>query len=145
MEDRSIEQVLEGYAAAVREKDVDRFVALYASDACIFDMWGRWSYDGAEAWGAMAREWFGSLGNEQVAVEFEDVRKVVGGSLAVAHAFVTYKGLSADGTELRAMNNRLTWALRQSADGTWEIVHEHSSAPAEFDTGKVQLQRSASG
>jgi ketosteroid isomerase-like protein len=54
---------------------------------------------------------------------------------------VTYKGLSADGRELRAMTNRLTWALRRQAGGDWKIVHEHCSAPADFDTGKVTLTR----
>jgi uncharacterized protein (TIGR02246 family) len=139
----SIEQVLTGYATAVRAKDVDGFVALFATDVRVFDMWGCWSYDGADAWRAMAQEWFGSLGDEQVAVEFDNVQTVTGDDLAIAHAFVTYKGLSAEGDELRALNNRLTWGLRKVADGGWKIVHEHSSAPVDFETGKVQLQRAA--
>jgi hypothetical protein len=44
----------------------------------------------------MAEEWFGSLGSDHVAVEFEDVETVVGDEVAVMHAFVTFKGLSAD-------------------------------------------------
>jgi uncharacterized protein (TIGR02246 family) len=145
MEGGSVEQVLEGYAAAVRAKDVDSFVALYANDVRVFDMWGRWSYDGGEEWRAMATDWFGSLGSEQVAVEFDDVESVVGDDVAVAHAFVTYQGLSAEGAVLRAMNNRLTWGLRKTADGGWAIVHEHSSAPTDLETGKVELQRTGSG
>lgn len=141
MEDGTIEQVLEAYAAAVRAKDVDRFVALYGSDVRIFDTWGSWSHDGAAAWRGVVVEWFDSLGSEQVAVEFENVQTLVGEEVAVAHAFVVFRGLSADGVELRAMSNRLTWALRKTADGTWRIVHEHTSAPAELDTGRVQLQR----
>jgi uncharacterized protein (TIGR02246 family) len=145
MENGAIERVLQRYASAVRAKDVDGFVALYANELRVFDIWGRWSYDDAEAWRAMAAEWFGSLGSEQVAVEFEDVRTIEGGDVAVAHAFVTYRGLSADGTELRAMNNRLTLVLHETADGGWKIVHEHSSAPADFETGKVQFQRRSPG
>jgi len=86
----SIEQVLAGYASAVRAKDVDGFVALFATDVRVFDMWGRWSYDGADAWRGMAEEWFGSLGDEQVAVEFDNVETVPGDDLAIVHAFVTY-------------------------------------------------------
>ena len=89
----------------------------------------------------MAVEWFDSLGSERVGVEHQDVRSVVGDGFAVVHAFVTFKGLSAGGEELRAMDNRLTWALRRSGNGTWKIVHEHSSAPADFETSKVMLQR----
>ena len=141
MEVSVIEQLLEEYAESVRAKDVDRFVALYDDEVRVFDMWGRWSYDGVAAWREMAVEWFGSLGSEEVAVEFEEVQTVVGDEVAVADAFVTYKALSAEGDELRAMNNRLTWALRKRSDGTWKVVHEHSSAPTDFETGKVQLQR----
>ena len=141
--DGTIESVLEEYAAAVGAKDVDRFVALYAGDVRVFDMWGRWSYHGADAWRAVAADWFGSLGSERVAVEFDDIQTVVGDEVAVAHGFVTFRGLAADGAELRAMSNRFTWALRKTVDGEWKVVHEHSSAPAEFDTGKVQLERQA--
>lgn len=107
----------------------------------VFDLWGGWSYDGIEAWRAMATEWFGSIGTEEVAVEFEDVQSIVGDRVAVASAFVTFKGLAADGTELRSMHNRLTWALAATAEGKWNVVHEHTSAPADFDTRKVELQR----
>ena len=41
---------------AVRAKDVASFVALYANDVRVFDMWECWSYDGAEAWRAVAGE-----------------------------------------------------------------------------------------
>ena len=45
----------------------------------------------------LAAEWFDSLGNEQVAVEFQDVQTIVTDRVAVAHALVTFKGLSAEG------------------------------------------------
>ena len=89
--DDGVEQVLEEYAAAVvRAKDVHRFLALYRSDVGVFDMWGRSSYDGAEARRATATEWFDSRGNEQVAAEFSDVETVICDEVAVAHAFVTH-------------------------------------------------------
>jgi uncharacterized protein (TIGR02246 family) len=134
-------QVLDAYRDAVRAKDVDAFVDLYADDVRVFDMWGRWTYDGADEWRGMVGEWFGSLGDEQVAVEFDEVRTTVADGVGVLHAFVTYRGLSAQGEELRAMQNRLTCVLERGADGTWRIVHEHSSAPADFETAKVMLRR----
>jgi hypothetical protein len=42
--------------------------------------------------------------------------------------------------ELRAMQNRLTWALKP-AGSAWKIVHEHTSAPMGFKDSKVILQR----
>jgi ketosteroid isomerase-like protein len=120
---------------------VDAFAALYAEDVRVFDMWGAWAYEGLPAWRAMAQGWFGSLGDEKVGVEFAEVRTLVGDELATLSAFVTYRGLAADGTELRAMNNRVTMTFRRQG-GAWKIVHEHSSSPADIDTMKVRLSRS---
>ena len=136
-----VEQVLEDYRAAVYEKDAAAFADLYDQDARVFDLWGRWSYDGSDEWRGAAEEWFASLGDGRVGVEFDDVRTVVGDDVAVLHAFVTYRGLSAEGEQLRAMNDRVTWGLRRQPDGSWLIAHEHTSAPVEPETGKVTLQR----
>lgn len=135
-----MKEMLDAYAAAVRAKDVDAFVGLYADDVRTFDLWSVWSYDGKTALREMVAEWFGSLGTDVVAVEFDDVRSDAGNDMAAVSAFTTYRGLSVDGEELRSMNNRLTWVLRKEADGTWKIAHEHTSAPA-GDEGKVQLRR----
>jgi ketosteroid isomerase-like protein len=133
-------QVLDGYKAAVFAKDVDTFVALYDRDVLVFDMWGVWSYNGIAAWREMAAGWFGSLGTERVVVDFSDAQTIVAQDLAVAHAFVTYKAVTADGVDLRSMNNRLTVTLRQKGDG-WKIVHQHTSAPIDFETAKVIFRR----
>jgi uncharacterized protein (TIGR02246 family) len=135
-----MEQMLEQYAAAVRAKDLDAFVGLYADDARTFDLWSEWSYDGKDALRGMVTEWFGSLGDDLVAVEWDEVRTEAGEEVAALSAFLTFRGLSADGEELRSMNNRLTWVLRKDGDGAWKIAHEHTSAPA-GDEGKVQLRR----
>jgi uncharacterized protein (TIGR02246 family) len=135
-----VESLLDAYRDAVDAKDVDAFVAIFADDVLVFDMWGTWSHDGIDAWREMAEGWFGSLGDERVRVDFDDVQTTVGEDVAVLSAFVTFAGLSADGEELRSMNNRLTWGLR-TVDGTWKVVHEHTSAPVEMATGKVDLRR----
>lgn len=138
--EKPVQHVLDAYKAAVFAKDVGAFVALYDQDVCVFDMWDTWAYDGAAAWREMVAGWFGSLGSERVEVDFDDVQTTLTQDVAIAHAFVTYKGLSAEGEELRALQNRLTVVLRPK-DGVWKIIHEHSSAPADFETMKVILQR----
>jgi uncharacterized protein (TIGR02246 family) len=136
-----MDEMLDAYAAAVRAKDVDAFVGLYADDVRNFDLWSEWSYDGKDALRGMVSEWFGSLGeDEEVAVRFDDVRAHEDGDVAALSAFATYAAVSADGTELRSMNNRLTWVLRKDGDGAWKVVHEHTSAPA-GEGGKVVLRR----
>ena len=131
--------VVKAYQTAVYAKDVDAFVFLYHPDVRVFDMWSEWSYDGLKAWRAMVSDWFGSLGTERVQVDVGEIRTTLGGEVAVVHAFITYRGLSAEGEELRAMSNRVTWTLKQN-DG-WKIIHEHTSAPADFKTLKVSLKR----
>ncbi|HLY85883.1 MAG TPA: nuclear transport factor 2 family protein [Gaiellaceae bacterium] len=135
-----MKEMLEAYVAAVRAKDVDAFLELYADDVRTFDLWSVWSYDGKAALRGMVEEWFGSLGTDLVAVEFDEVRSEAGEDVRAVSAFTTYRGLSAGGEELRSMNNRLTWVLRKDASGSWKIAHEHTSAPA-GDGGKVQLKR----
>ena len=136
-----MEQILESYATAVRAKDVDAFVALYADDVRNFDLWNAWSYDGKAELRGMVEEWFGSLDDgEEVVVEWDDVRAQPGKDVAGLSAFLTFSAVSSSGEKLRSMNNRLTWVLRTDGDGAWKIAHEHTSAPA-GEGGKVQLKR----
>jgi len=142
MTDRElIEQMLKVYANAVYTKDVDSYIGLYDEDTRVFDLWGRWLYTGSAEWRKPAQEWFGSLGTDRSSPEFHDVQIEVGDGVAAMHAFITYKGLSAEGKELRSMDNRITWVLRKNRDGAWKVIHEHTSAPADFESGKVTLRR----
>lgn len=135
-----LDDIARRYAAAVYAKDEAAFLALYDDDVVVFDMWDAWTYQGREAWAGMVKAWFGSLGEERVGVTFTPVHAVVEADWAVWCAIVRYAGLGADDQELRAMENRVSWTLRRGAEG-WRIIHEHSSAPASFDTMKVSLKR----
>ncbi len=136
------ENILQAYADAVYARDAEALLALYHPNVTVYDMWEHWQYDGQQQWRGMIEGWFASLGDERVQVTFDDIRSTVTPDLALVHAFVTYAGLSASGERLRAMNNRITLTLTPGATG-WMILHEHSSAPAEFSSGKVNLHRPA--
>lgn len=138
----SVLQVLEAYKAAVLGKDVDAFMRLYDQKVRVFDMWGVWLYEGAAAWRKMIETWFGSLGAKLVNVTMDDVQTTAGQELAMVSAIVTYAGVSAEGEELHAMQNRLTWVLKPEGS-VWKIVHEHTSAPVGFDDLKAILRREA--
>ena len=142
MTDRElIEQMLKVYADAVYAKDVDSYIGLYDEDTRVFDLWGHWLYSGSAEWRKPAQEWFGSLGTDRSSPQFHDVQIEIGDGIAGLNGFVTYKGLSEDGKQLRSMDNRITWVLRKNRDGAWKVIHEHTSAPADFETGKVTLRR----
>ena len=142
--DTSVQQSLAAYAAAVHAKDVQAFMRLYDPRVRVFDAWGVWSCEGAAAWQATIEAWFSSLGSERVKVSFDDVSIAGNRELAIVSAIVTYAGIDAQGEAVRAMQNRLSWALRTSGH-VLRIVHEHTSAPIGFEDGKAILHRAAVG
>ena len=123
------------YQNALADKDVDRFVALFAEDVLLFDVWDAWSMSGREAWRSAVQDWFGSLGAEGVGVEFETVNEVATESLIAVSAYVTYTALSAEGERLRSNRERQTWVLSLVGEA-WKIVHCHNSLPIAMATGK---------
>lgn len=141
--DKSITRVLETYKATVYAKDVGAFMRLYDPKVRIFDAWGIWSYEGATAWQMAVEAWFASLGAEKVKVTFDEVQVSGSSDFAVVSAIVTYAGLSAQGEELHAMQNRLSWAIKTSGH-VLRIIHEHTSAPVGFEDMKAILQRAKS-
>lgn len=133
-------QLLETYRTAVRAKSVDAFLAIYADDLHVFDMWGRWSLHGIEDWRRMVVDWFSSLGDEHVIVAVDEAASTRTGDLAVGHAILTYTAHAADGRELRSLNNRMTVAMKKTG-GVWKIFHEHTSAPIDHASAKAMLRR----
>ena len=138
--DQDLTRVRDRYAAAVYAKDAAALIQLYDPEVRIFDAWGHWSCEGAEAWQRSVEGWFTSLGSERVKVGFEDLKTTTSRELSSLSAIVSYTGVSAQGETLRAMHNRLTWVLRTSGH-VLRIVHEHTSAPIGFDDMKAILSR----
>lgn len=138
--EKTISRVLETYKSAVYAKDVAAFMKLYDPKVRVFDTWGVWSYEGAQSWQLAIEAWFSSLGTEKTQVSFDEVQTSGDADFAVVSAIVTYAALSAQGEHLRAMQNRLTWALKTSGH-VLRIVHEHTSAPVGFEDMKAILLR----
>ena len=141
--DKSIDRVLETYKSTVHAIDVGAFMRLYDPKVRVFDAWGIWSYEGAASWQMAVESWFTSLGSERVKVTFDDVQATGNSDFAVVSAIVTYAGLSAQGEQLRSMQNRLSWGLKASGH-VLRIFHEHTSAPIGFEDMKAILQRTKS-
>jgi ketosteroid isomerase-like protein len=139
--DKSITLLIETYKSAVLAKNVETFMHLYDPGVRVFDPWGVWSYEGAEAWRRAIEGWFTSLGaDERVKVTFDEVRVSMGRDVSIVTAFVTYAAVSAQGEPLRSMQNRLTWGLK-TVGHVPRIIHEHTSVPVGFDDAKAILQR----
>jgi len=136
-----IVKMIESYKEAVLTKNVDSFCALYDADVHIFDMWGRWSMRGIDAWKTMAQGWFSSVGTEQIIVDANNIESTIAGELAVGHAIFTYTAVSAEGEKLRSLDNRITVVLKRSGD-VWKVIHEHTSVPIDHGSLKANLKYS---
>ncbi|HEY1149671.1 MAG TPA: nuclear transport factor 2 family protein [Pseudoduganella sp.] len=133
-----VDQFLSAYRAAVLAKDANAFAALYDEEVEVFDMWGSWSMQGLAAWRGMAEEWFSSLGDETVVVDAHEVSCTETADLTLGTAILTYTARSAAGETLRSLSNRITVVLRRQRNG-WCVIHEHTSAPLQQQTGKAIL------
>lgn len=138
--DKAVADVLRSYTEAVLARDLAAFMRLYDPHVRVFDAWGVWSYDGADAWQTAVDGWFRSLGSERVRVQFDDVVTQGDAALMLVSAVVRYTAVSPSGDALRSMQNRLSWGLRARGHGL-RIVHEHTSAPVGFEDMKAILQR----
>lgn len=134
------QSLLDAYVAAVYDRNAWAFLQLYAPQARIYDTWGVWSYEGTDSRRQAIEGWFSSLGQERVKVSFDEIQITEDQALAVLTATGRYAAISADGVEIRSMQNRFTWVL-QRKDGDWAIVHEHTSVPIGFSDLKGILQR----
>lgn len=139
--ENEIQRIIGSYKAAVLARDVEALMRLYQPTVRVFDAWGVWSYESADAWRIAVEGWFASLGSEKVRVAFTELQTTAEPSLAVVTAIVTYAAESAQGEPLRSMHNRITWVLRETGH-VFRIAHEHTSAPIGFEDSKAILVRS---
>jgi len=133
----NVQDVLENYKSAIYEKDVERFVATYASDLHVYDCWENWECVGISQWKEMVKGWFTGLSEEGVLlkIDFNDLVIEENSNLAFVHGAVTFAVHNESGEKLRQMINRFTFGLRKE-NGSWSITHEHSSLPINMETGK---------
>lgn len=138
--DKLVLRALETYKSAVLAKNVDTLMHLYDPDVRVFDTWGVWSYEGAAAWRVAIEGWFTSLQNNRCVVAFDDVKIISNSGFAAMSAVATYTGTTAQGEDVRAMQNRISWVLKTSGH-VLRIVHEHTSVPVGFEDAKAILMR----
>ncbi|MGK7379159.1 YybH family protein [Planococcus sp. 1R117A] len=133
-----VHDVLETYRTAIYEKDVEKLLSLYASEIHIYDCWENWESKGISAWKENVSNWFNGLreGGVLLKVAFDDAVIEETSTLAFVHCAVTFTGYQEESDmQLQQTINRFTFGLKK-AKGSWAIVHEHSSLPIDFETGK---------
>ncbi|ODG92718.1 hypothetical protein BED47_18760 [Gottfriedia luciferensis] len=133
-----VQDVLENYKSAVYEKDVERFINMYAPDIHIYDCWENWECKGISSWKEDVEDWFNGLRVDGVLlkVDFNDLLVDENSNLAFLHCAVTFAAHHEEsGEKLRQITNRFTYGLKK-VNESWVIVHQHSSLPIDMETGK---------
>lgn len=131
--ERPIRELLAAWAQAVRQKDIERLIALHTPDLIAFDAWGPLSIDAA----THRDHWEQCFAGHGGAIELEhrDVVVVAGEDVAFASCLVGMRGVLQDGTR-HSFWGRGTFGLRR-VEGRWLIAHAHASAPFDPYTGNA--------
>jgi len=133
-----VQDVLEIYKTAVYEKDVEKFLSMYAPEMHIYDCWGKWEVKDLFSWKKNVAEWFNGLNEDGVLlkVDFRDLVVEEDSNLTIVYCTVTFTAHKEEaGEQLRQMTNRFTYGLKK-VNESWFIAHEHSSLPINIETGK---------
>lgn len=129
-DEAQIRQLLEGWARAIRAKDVDGVMSAYAPEVVWFDLAPPLRYMGADAyrksWGEWFATWQGSIG-----YEVRDLSITIGEDVAFHHSLNRIHGTRTGGEETDVWV-RATVCLRK-IDGKWMVTHEHFSVPFYMD------------
>ena len=133
-----VRQVIEHWAKAFRARDLDGIMSLYASgDAVVgYDLVAPLQYRGSAAYREDYEKFLAQYAGP-IDIKFHDVRVVAGEDVAFVHALEQIVGTLNDGQKSEVWV-RATSGLKK-IQGRWRIVHDHISVPANFETGKAEL------
>jgi uncharacterized protein (TIGR02246 family) len=122
--------------AAIRAKDLDRLMSLYAPDVVYYDVVPPLRYVGSDALRGRFTRWFDGF-RGGIDMEFRDLNILADGNIAVAHWLSRARGTLTDGREVGSWV-RATSCCRRSNHG-WSITHEHVSLPVDLRSGRPAI------
>jgi len=137
-DEAQIKALLDRWAKAFEARDINGIMSNYApGDAVVaYDVVPPLQYKGKEAYRKDYLEFLGQY-DGPIQVEYRDMRVLSGGDVAFVHALERFTGKLKNGQQ-SDLWLRYTGGLRK-VDGTWLIVHDHVSVPADFENGKAAL------
>ena len=135
-DEAEIKRLLEGGVEAVRARDIDAVMSIYAPELVAFDIVPPLRYVGADAYRKPWEEVFSSF-QGPIGGEIHDLSITVGDDVAFTHSLNRISGTMNTGhkTDLWV---RCTACL-QKINGTWLIVHTQVSVPVDLETGRAVL------
>jgi PhnB protein len=125
-----VRAAIDGWARALRAKDVDGVMAHYAPDLVQFDMAPPLQYAGQNALKKGLEEWFSSW-HGPIGYEIRDLRITASEDAAFSHSLSGLSGTRTSG-EKSDVWFRHTLGFRKIG-GDWKIAHAHESVPFYMD------------
>lgn len=125
-QEAEVRQLVENWAAAVREKNRDAILAHHSSDFVMFDVPPPFQSVGLEAY---KKTWELFFANTKPGVFDVQELHVTAGE-TVAFCYATMKCEDRVNGEYVPLNFRLSIGL-EKVDGQWTIKHEHHSVPSD--------------
>lgn len=136
MAEALIRQRVEDWATAIRAKDIDAVLSLYAPNIVSFDLGAPLRYAGAKNKRRAWREFFTALIGP-IAYELHELKVTAHDDLAFVHSLNHVSGTLATG---HASDLWVRWtACFREIDGVWLVVHDHVSVPADLEHGQAVL------
>lgn len=126
-EEERVRSLVEDWARAVRNRDLDGILAHHADDVVMFDVPPPLRSDGLDAYRATWDTFF-RWARDAGVFDIEDLRVVAGERVAVCFASMRCAGYGSN-DEREELAFRLTVGLEKQ-EGEWTVVHEHHSVPA---------------
>lgn len=121
---------------AMRRKDIDRLMALYAPDIVYFDLVPGLQYTGSAALRERFLDMFARF-DGAIGQDIGDLTVMANGDLAAAHMLIRASGTLKNGQEVGYWV-RATDCCQRSDHG-WVITHEHVSLPVDLASGRVVM------
>ena len=135
-DEAEIKRAIEGYVEALRARDIDGVMSIYAPELVSFDIVPPLQYVGADAY---RKQWEGvfSLVPGPIDYEIADLSITVGDDVAFTHSFNRVSGTMNTGQKIGSW---LRWtACWRRVNGKWLIVHMQASVPVDLQTGRAVL------
>lgn len=129
-----IRALMESRSEAIRHKDIDGLMSLYALDVVYFDVVPPLQYAGDDSLRARFSHWFEGW-ESAIRQDIHDLKILVSGNLAAAHMLVHAGGTRKNGPEVGFWVRASSVCLR--SDNRWLITHEHISLPVDLITGRA--------
>lgn len=134
MDESELLETIEGFIQAIRSKDLDGVMSMYAADVVWFDLMAPLQHQGADAYKSLWEQCFAAY-QGSIDIETRDLSVNIGDNVAFGHSLNRMSGTFQDG---QALDFWFRWtACFRKIDGRWMITHEHISIPFDLETNKA--------